>query len=287
MRRLAVVVATLAAVMTTAACGQDDAGVRTPPSTLSGAPEATPSGGGPEATQQPRVSPSPPPPGFADLSDVDPSILQDIRYYTEHNFVGRRVEGYDAPRCLLTTKAAQALRQAQQTANAKGLSLKVYDCYRPVRAGEDFKRWAEMSQAQEMKAEFYPSLSKSDLLSGGYLAGGRSTHSRGSTVDLTLVALPPRAQRPYVKGEPLVACTAPADQRFPDNTVDMGTGFDCFDTRSHTDDPRIQGTARQNRQTLKQLMTGAGFLDYSNEWWHFRLASEPSPDTYFDFPISP
>lgn len=276
--RLAGVVAVMAAAMT-GACGQDNASVGTLPSKA------------PEAAQSLRASPahvkSPPPQGFVDLSDVDSTILRDLRYYTGHNFVGRRIEGYGAPRCLLTAKAAQALHEAQLSANAQGLSLKLYDCYRPARAVEDFKRWAATPEAQEMKAEFYPSLSKSGLLDGGWIASGRSAHSRGSTVDLTLVALPPRPQRPYLPGETLVACTAPADQRFPDNTIDMGTGYDCFDTRSHTADPRVPAQARQHRQTLKRLMTDAGFVNYANEWWHYRLADEPSPQTYFDFPINP
>jgi zinc D-Ala-D-Ala dipeptidase len=267
-----------------AACDRDNdhASVGALPSKVPSSAPPTP----PPSPSPPAVK-SPPPQGFVDLSDVDPTILLDIRYHTGHNFVGRRIEGYEAPRCLLTTKAAQALREAQRAATAKGLSLKMYDCYRPLRAGEDFKRWATAPGGQEMRAEFYPSLSKSDLFQRGYVAGNRSPHSRGSTVDLTLVALPPPPQRPFVQGEALVACTAPADQRFPDNTVDMGTGYDCFDTRSHTADRRIPAAAQQNRQTLKELMTAAGFRNYASEWWHYNLVADPYPGTYFDFPILP
>jgi zinc D-Ala-D-Ala dipeptidase len=272
--RLALSVA-VAAMM--AGCGHADVGTRP-----TQAPSAKPSESA-APSQSAAPSRSPLPGGFADLSDVDSSILQDIRYHTDHNFVGRRIEGYDAPRCLLTTQAAQALRAAQEAARVKGYSLKVYDCYRPLRAGEDFRRWAATNDA-EMKAEFYPSLSKSDLFSNGYVASGGSDHSRGSTVDLTLVALPPKAQLPFSKGEILKPCTA--EDRFPDNTIDMGTGFDCFDTRSHTLDPRIPAPAKQNRLTLRQLMTDAGFRNYANEWWHYSLVTEPYPGTFFDFPIT-
>ncbi len=226
------------------------------------------------------------PAGFADLAVVEASILHDIRYHGEHNFVGRRVEGYWEPRCLLTERAAQALRTVQQAALAKGLSLKVYDCYRPLRAGEDFKRWAAQAGETQTKAEFYPGLSKQELFSQGYVSNGRSAHSRGSTVDLTLVALPAATQRPFAAGEPLTACTAPAGQRFPDNSIDMGTGYDCFDSRSHTLDGRITAEARANRLLLRQLMTQAGWRAADNEWWHFRLADEPFPGTYFDFPVT-
>jgi D-alanyl-D-alanine dipeptidase len=226
------------------------------------------------------------PPGFVALQDVDSTILEDIRYATEHNFVGRRIDGYLEPRCLLTERAAQALRQAQGAARGKGYSLKVYDCYRPLRAGEDFKRWAKLPDAQTMKAEFFPGLAKDALFTDGYVSSGRSAHSRGSTVDLTLVALPPRDQRPFVLGEPLTPCTAPVAQRFPDNTIDMGTGYDCFDARSHPLDTRITGPARQNRLLLQQLMVDAGFRGSTTEWWHFTLVDDPLPDTYFDFPVS-
>jgi D-alanyl-D-alanine dipeptidase len=215
---------------------------------------------------------------------VDDTILQDIRYATDHNFVGRRIDGYLAPRCLLTPEAAQALHRVQDAVHAKGFSLKVYDCYRPLRAGEDFKRWATLADAM-MKAEFFPALSKADLFANGYVSNGRSAHSRGSTVDLTLVALPPSPQRAFVPGEPLVSCTAPAGQRFPDNTIDMGTGYDCFDPRSHPDDTQISTAAQQNRRQLAQLMAGAGFRASTTEWWHYTLASEPNPNRYFDFPV--
>ncbi|GIH10199.1 D-alanyl-D-alanine dipeptidase [Rhizocola hellebori] len=224
--------------------------------------------------------------GFVDLDEVAPDIVQDIRYHSDHNFVGRPIDGYLQPKCVLTQRAAQALAQAQNSVRGKGFSLKVYDCYRPLRAGEDFKRWAASPGDDAMKAEFYPGLSKASVFADGYVSNGRSAHSRGSTVDLTLVALPVPAQRPFVKGEPLTPCTAPAGQRFPDNSIDMGTGYDCFDSRSHTLDARATAPARQNRLLLRQLMSDAGFRNNPSEWWHYSLNDEPFPQDYFDFPIT-
>jgi D-alanyl-D-alanine dipeptidase len=226
------------------------------------------------------------PAGFVALSDVDPTILQDIRYHTDHNFVGRPIDGYAEPVCILTRAAAERLRAVQTAARARGYSLKVYDCYRPQRAGNDFADWARRLDEQQTKAEFYPRVDKSQLFHDGYVGGGSTSHSRGSTVDLTLVATPPAAQPSYVAGQPLQSCIAPEGQRFADNTVDMGTGFDCFDSLAHTLDPRITGQAMDNRLLLKQLMSAEGFENYVNEWWHYRLASEPYPDTYFDFPVT-
>lgn len=223
------------------------------------------------------------PNGFVSLRDVDPTILHDIRYYTAHNFVGVRIDGYRAPSCILTRPAARAVRKVQREMLAQGYTLKVYDCYRPQRAVDHFVRWARDLADQRMKPEFYPRVDKTRLFEDGYIAE-KSGHSRGSTVDLTVVKLPPRYQRPYVPGERLVDCAAP--NRFPDNTVDMGTGYDCFDTLSHTDDPRITGAARAHRQLLKEAMAKAGFRNLPEEWWHFTLNNEPYPDTYFDFPVT-
>ena len=136
-----------------------------------------------------------------------------------------------------------------------------------------------------MKDEFYPRLDKEKLFEDGYIAE-ESGHSRGSTVDLTLVELPVKPQRPYLPGEPLTPCIAPAEERFPDNSVDMGTGFDCFDTLSHTDNPQVPGEAKANRQLLKNTLESVGLENYPNEWWHYTLANEPFPDTYFDFPVA-
>jgi D-alanyl-D-alanine dipeptidase len=216
---------------------------------------------------------------------VDPTILQDIRYATNHNFVGRPVAGYLEPVCLLTRQAAEALHRVQVAANAQGYSLKVYDCYRPQQAVDDFVRWAADLGDQRMKSEFYPQENKSALFTDGYI-GGPTAHSRGSTMDLTLVRDPAPTQPLYQPGATLVSCTAPAGQRFADSTVDMGTGFDCFDSLAHTDAAGIVGPARDNRLELVRLMADQGFVNYAKEWWHYSLTSEPYPHTYFNFPVT-
>ncbi|MGW1053830.1 M15 family metallopeptidase [Streptomyces sp. NPDC002521] len=232
------------------------------------------------ATTEPRA-----PKDFVALRTVDPTIIQEMRYVTPHNFVGRRIDGYEQPICILTRPAAEALHKAQLTLLRKGYSLKVYDCYRPQRAVNHFVRWAEDLDDQAMKGEFYPNVDKTRLFEDGYIAK-KSGHSRGSTMDLTIVKLPAWPTRPYHPGEPLLPCFAPKGERFPDDSVDMGTGFDCFDTLAHTLDPRIQGAQRANRLLLKSTMEDAGFVNLAEEWWHYTYQPEPYPDTYFDFPVS-
>lgn len=252
-------------------------------------PEPRPAPAVPPPT--PVVSPSPTPtpaerlPGFVVLADVDPRIRTDIRYATSHNFVGRPIAGYTEPLCLLTRQAAEALRRVQDAALAGGHSLKVYDCYRPQPAVDDFVAWSKRPGEQQTRAEFYPDVPKDRLFADGYI-GAPTAHSRGSTIDLTLVDEPAAGQPPYRAGQPLVACTAPRGQRFADNSIDMGTGFDCFDPRAHTADSRITGTARENRQLLRRLMTDAGFVNYDREWWHYSLRDEPYPDTFFAAPVA-
>jgi D-alanyl-D-alanine dipeptidase len=224
------------------------------------------------------------PAGIVAVSDVDPTILQDMRYATNHNFEGRVVHGYVEPLCILNAPTAAALHKVQVAANARGYSLKVYDCYRPQRAVDDFTTWAKNLTDTVTKAEFYPSVNKSNLFRDGYIAGP-TPHSSGSTVDLTLVSLPAAPQRDYVLGESQVSCTAPAAQRFPDNSIDMGTGFDCFDPRAHTLDSRITGPARDNRLLLKRLMSAVGFVNYSGEWWHYTLGGTAFAGKYFNFPV--
>ena len=221
---------------------------------------------------------------FVALREVAPSILQEIRYPTRHNFVGDPVTGYRQPMCLVTEDTARALRAAQRVFLHQGYSLKVYDCYRPQRAVDHFVRWAEDLDDTRMKAEFYPRVTKDRLFTDGYIAE-KSGHSRGSTVDLTLVRLPARPTRPHVPGEKLAPCFAPQSERFPDNSIDMGTGFDCFDPLAHTDNPEVVGEQRWNRLLLKETMEHAGFVNLPEEWWHFTLAEETFPERYFDFPV--
>ncbi len=226
------------------------------------------------------------PPGWVDLAAVDPTIVVEIRYHGAHNFAGRPVAGYLEPVCVLPEQTARALARAQAVALSRGYGLKVYDCYRPTRAGADFLAWKDTTD-ESTRAEFYPSLRKGDLFGQGYVsAGGRSAHSSGSAVDVTLVRLPVAQQPPYVPGQPLVACTAPAQQRFPDNSIDMGTGYDCFDSLSHTLDKRVTEQARANRLLLRSVMAEGGFVNYAKEWWHYDLAQPPHRGSYFDFPVA-
>lgn len=232
------------------------------------------------ATAEPKA-----PEDFVTLRSVDPTIIQEMRYTTAHNFVGEPVDGYRQPVCILTRPAARALHRAQATLLRQGHSLKVYDCYRPQRAVDHFVRWAKDLRDVRMKAEFHPLVDKSRLFADGYIAV-RSGHSRGSTVDLTVVRLPAAPTRPYEPGEALVPCYAPQGERFPDNSLDMGTGYDCFDTLSRTDDPRVRGEQRANRNLLRDTLGAEGFVNLPEEWWHFTYEPEPFPDTYFDFPVS-
>jgi D-alanyl-D-alanine dipeptidase len=184
---------------------------------------------------------------------------------------------------LLTRQAADALAQVQAELIERGYQLKLYDCYRPQRAVDAFVAWAEDQDDQRMKTAFYPNVDKANLFRDGYIAS-KSGHSRGSTVDLTIVPRPAPDQPPF-DAQAQVSCEAPAGERFADNSVDMGTGFDCFSLLSHTLNPEITGQARDYRLLLKGLMEAAGFKNLSEEWWHFTLRDEPYPETYFDFPV--
>ena len=166
-----------------------------------------------------------------------------MRYLTPHNFIGRRIPGYRENVCLLTRPAAEALKRVQAAVRAKGYTLKVYDCYRPQRSVDAFVAWAKDLSDRRMKAEFYPRVRKQVLFKEGYIAS-QSGHSRGSTVDLTLVKLPPRRQERYHRGDRLRDCAAPARRRFRDNSIDMGTGYDCFDPLAH---PLQRAHPRQGR----------------------------------------
>ncbi|MFC9607763.1 M15 family metallopeptidase [Streptomyces niveus] len=275
LRALAATAATLLAV-TAAAPGASGATVT---AGTTGAPGASATGEG-SRTAGPSA-----PEEFVALPAVAPTIIHDMRYITPHNFMGERVDGYDQPLCILTRPAARALQRAQWKLLRQGYSLKVYDCYRPQRAVDHFVRWAKDLEDEAMKPEFYPQVDKSRLFTDGYIAE-KSGHSRGSTVDLTIVKLPAKPTRPYVPGEKLIPCYAPQGERFRDNSIDMGTGYDCFDTLSHTDDPRVQGEQRANRQLLKNTLADVGFTNLPEEWWHFTHKPEVFPDTYFDFPVS-
>ena len=200
------------------------------------------------------------PDDFVDIAKVAPGIVVEARYAGYHNFLGRPVDGYEAARCLLTRPAAEALARVQNDLKPFGFGLKAFDCYRPARAVADFVRWANDTDDTKMKEEFYPDLTKDQLFSKGYIAS-RSSHTRGSTVDVTLITLPARIE------------------------VYMGTRFDYFSKRSWPDDPEQPVEARANRLLLASIMKLHGFQPYPYEWWHFTLENEPYPDTYFDFPV--
>ena len=225
-----------------------------------------------------------PPGAFVSLSDVDPTIVVEMRYLTRHNFIGRRIPGYRENVCLLTREAADALARVQRVVRARGYTLKVYDCYRPQRSVDAFVRWGKDLADQRMKAEFYPRVDKRVVFKEGYIAT-KSGHSRGSTMDLTLVRLPTRRQERYHRGDRLRDCAGPRSRRFRDNTIDMGTGYDCFDPLSHPFAKRFRGKVRRNRLRLREPMIAAGFKGLATEWWHFTLRDEPYPETFFDFPM--
>jgi D-alanyl-D-alanine dipeptidase len=230
------------------------------------------------------AEPTAPPGAFVSLHDVDPSITVEMRYLTPHNFIGRRIPGYRENVCLLTRPAAAALKRVQAAVRAKGYTLKVYDCYRPQRSVDAFVAWAKDLSDRLMKAEFYPRVGKQILFKEGYIAA-KSGHSRGSTLDLTLVKLPARRQERYQRGDRLRDCTRPAGRRYRDNSIDMGTGYDCFDPLAHPYNGRIRGKQRANRLKLREPMIAAGFKGLETEWWHFTLRDEPYPETFFNFPM--
>jgi D-alanyl-D-alanine dipeptidase len=221
---------------------------------------------------------------FVHIEEVIPNALLDIRYFSEHNFLGVNVDGYYASTCILTRQAAQALANVQKDLAPFNMTLKIYDCYRPQQAVDHFVRWAKDIDDTKTKKEFYPTVDKRNLFRDGYIAE-RSGHSRGSTVDLTIVPLPAPIQPAYKAGDPLKECYLPAGVRFADNSLDMGTGFDCFHQLSHPENKDLGPQQRSNRLLLKTLMAKYGFRNLPEEWWHFTLNNEPYPDTYFNFPV--
>jgi zinc D-Ala-D-Ala dipeptidase len=224
------------------------------------------------------------PEGFVDVKEVIPSVLLDIRYYGCHNFLGERVDGYRAPKCILTKEAAKALADVQEELSRFSLSLKLYDCYRPQRAVDHFVRWAKAIDNTRNKEVFYPTVDKKDLFRDGYI-DTRSGHSRGSAVDLTIVPVPVPIQAHDTPEQTLYGCHHPAGARFHDSGLDMGTGFDCFHELSHTANPAIGIEQKKNRLLLKSIMEKHGFRNFEKEWWHYTMKNEPFTETYFDFII--
>jgi D-alanyl-D-alanine dipeptidase len=199
------------------------------------------------------------PAAFVDAATVVPGLIVEMRYTGSHNFVGRPIDGYEAPHCLLTRAAADALADVARDLAPRGLFIKVFDCYRPTRAVANFVRWARDLKDQKMKAEFYPDVDKRTLFRDGYIAT-QSGHSRGSTIDLTLA-----------QGD--------------GHELDMGTPFDFFSPKSWPSDASVGAEAHKNRMLLAAAMHHSGFRGYDKEWWHFTMRGEPFPDTYFNFVV--
>jgi len=201
------------------------------------------------------------PSGFVLLADYVPHIIQEIRYFSTYNFIGERIDGYEEPCALLTKEAARALKSVSNEFAVQGLRLKVFDAYRPARAVRQFVLWGIEDQDIRMKPYFYPDLQKQELFSGGYIAK-KSSHSRGSAIDLTLLNMETGKE------------------------IDMGGPFDFFGELSHPDFKGITDEQFENRMNLQRVMIRNGFAPIDCEWWHFCLEDEPYPDTYFEFPVS-
>lgn len=200
--------------------------------------------------------------GFASMRTLVPDMSLDIRYAGSNNFVGAPVDGYEAADCYLLEPVAEALQRVELALREQKMRLRIFDCYRPVRAVSHFVRWAEDVDDQRTKPTFYPSLDKTQLL--GVYIGRRSGHSRGATIDLTLMRCDTSDQ-----------CTS----------LDMGTDFDFFDPLANTDSPQATPQQRENRQLLRIAMEKEGFQNYPMEWWHYTFRPEPSPDMAYDFPV--
>lgn len=198
---------------------------------------------------------------LVDIVGLVPDAIVEMRYATNDNFVGERIDGYHSPRCYLLEPAARALQRVALELRDQGLRLKIFDCYRPARAVRHFVEWAYDLDDQRMKAEFYPDVDKSELL-GVYIAPV-SGHSRGATLDLTLAR-----------------CDSQGCEE-----LDMGTRYDFFDELAHTDNPRVDPEQRENRERLRSAMEAEGFSNYALEWWHYTLTPEPSPNTLYDVPV--
>lgn len=218
------------------------------------------------------------------LRDVDPSIVQDIRYATADNFTGNAVPGYGAAECILTREAAKALKQVQADLKSAGLALKVYDCYRPKAAIQAFVDWAAKPKGDGDIPRYHPRAPREKLFELGYIAAV-SGHSRADTVDITIIPDPAPPTEEVDPGKAYGACTGAASGREPDNSVDMGTGFDCFDPKSNTDSGEITAQQRKWRRTLVDAMARRGFRNYDREWWHFTFGS--GQGTAYSFPITP
>ncbi len=222
------------------------------------------------------------PGGFVFLRDIDPSIIQDIRYATSNNFMGRPIAGYGAGECVVKREVGLRLKAVQQELARRNLSLKMFDCYRPARAVADMVAWSRSGRETAAERRYNPAVSKADLFRLGYIAT-HSGHSTGAALDLTLVDLTAGNSGKFDPVRNYADCTAPVAERAPEGSVDMGTGYDCSDAKGHTAARSITPEQRRWRNTLLAAMTRQGFVNYSKEWWHFSLPG--AGGHAYDFPI--
>ena len=197
---------------------------------------------------------------FVYAKEVMPTLRSDMRYYSSNNFIGKPIDGYIKPKCIVTIEAAAALKNVQDELGRLGFGLLIYDAYRPQKAVDQFVKWVEDETDTIMKNRFYPNLNKSELFDKEYITK-KSGHTRGSTVDLTIVSLT------------------------TGHILDMGSEYDLFDEKSSTDYPNITRNQRAIRLLLKRRMEKHGFKSHPKEWWHYKLAKEPYPNKYFDFEV--
>ena len=200
------------------------------------------------------------PNGFVYLEDVDASIQKEMRYLSNNNFIGRKIDGYKNNCIIITEQAAHQLKKVQTELLKKGLSLKVFDAYRPQEAVNHFVKWAKVLSDTLMKQEYYPKVPKSQLFNQGYIAS-KSGHTRGSTVDLTIIDAKTGKE------------------------LDMGSPYDFFGVQSHPLHSNLSKEQKENRMLLRKVMLENNFKPYENEWWHFTLRNEPFRNTYFNFPV--
>lgn len=224
------------------------------------------------------------PPALTYLRDIDRSIAQDIRYATHNNFTGNPLPGYDAPECVLIPPAAQALRQVQADLAAAHLALKVYDCYRPERAVRAMAAWSQDGRDGAPTKRFFPHIDKRNLFALGYIAK-YSRHSSGTAIDLTLIEKNTPAAPPFDPAARYGSCAGPLDARAPDNSLDMGTGYDCLDLKGHTA-ANVTLEQHQRRMMLVAAMRKRGFSNYFREWWHFTFDGSGGA-RHYDIPIAP
>jgi D-alanyl-D-alanine dipeptidase len=224
------------------------------------------------------------PGGFVYLGDIDPSIIQDMRYATANNFVGKPLAGYQAGECVVKRDVGLGLKAIQQELAKQKLSLKMFDCYRPTRAVADMVRWSRNGKETPAERRYNPAFRKADLFRLGYIAT-YSGHSTGSALDLTLVDLTADNSAKFDPAKTYADCTALVASRAPEGSIDMGTGYDCSDVKANTKSPLITAEQRKWRDTLVVAMRKQGFVNYFREWWHFSLPG--AGGEAYDFPILP